>query len=86
MTYDRNGEITTDTHYSGHEQLGSGSVRYPSRIDVQFAANETALKITLDPKTVKLNGEVDRDAFNLSPRPGAKTFKFEPVDAVSQQR
>jgi hypothetical protein len=86
LTFDRNGDVETDTHYSGHQPLGSGSVRYPSRIDVQFAANDTSLKITLDPKTITLNGDVDRDAFNFSPRPGAKTFRFEPVDAVTQQR
>ena len=86
QTFDRKGELEIDTQYSGHQSIGTSGVRYPSRVDVEFAAKDTVLKVTMDPKDITLNGEVDRDAFNFRPRPGAQTYRFEPREAVSQQR
>jgi membrane protein YqaA with SNARE-associated domain/outer membrane lipoprotein-sorting protein len=86
QTYDSNGELETDTRYFGHQSL-EGALRYPSRIEIQFLATNTLIKIQLDPKDAVFNGDVPDEALQFPPHPGAKVFNFEPRTAsVTQQR
>jgi len=88
QTYDDKGELETDTVYSGHQSL-SASLRYPSRIEMQFVATNTLIKINLDPKQAVFNGDVPLEALQFHQHPGAQIFQFEPrstTGAVTQQR
>jgi hypothetical protein len=84
--FDKDGGIETDTVYSGYEAIGGGGITFPSKIEVQFVATDTILKINVDPKDMHLNESVDADAFMLSTHKGAEVITFEPRDLVSQQR
>jgi membrane protein YqaA with SNARE-associated domain len=86
QTFDRDGGISTDTFYSDYQTIGSGKMSYPSKIELQFVEADTSLKISLKPKDIQLNEDVDTDAFKLSTHTGAQVITFEPKDLVSQQR
>ena len=88
QTWNGNGEVETDTKYSAYESLPSG-IRFPAKIDIDFPKTDTVINFALNPKDAVFNGPLPAGAFDLNPHPEAKkTYKFEPVDAVSvtQQR
>jgi len=87
QTFDRNGELETDTQFSEHQAVNSGTIRYPLKIDVQLIATDTRLKLSINPEQIRLNEDVSKDAFELEPHEGSQMFKFEPrASGVSQQR
>jgi hypothetical protein len=89
QTFDRSGEVETDTQYSAFEPVGSAGVRYPGKIDIKFVPTDTDLKISMNPQGIRINRLDSRAAFELEPHEGAKIFKFEPQVAgvgVSSQR
>jgi membrane protein YqaA with SNARE-associated domain len=86
QTFDKDGGVEADVSYSDYKPLRSGSMNYPSKVELQFVESDTTLVIKLDPKNMQLNFDVDSDAFILSTHKDAKVTTFEPKDLVSQQR
>jgi membrane protein YqaA with SNARE-associated domain/outer membrane lipoprotein-sorting protein len=86
QTFDKDGGIEADVFYRDHKPLRSGTMNYPSTVELQFVETETILLIKLDPKNVQLNVDVDPEAFMLSTHKDAQVITFEPKDLVSQQR
>jgi membrane protein YqaA with SNARE-associated domain len=79
QSFNLNGEIETDTRYFGYEQLGS--LRYPSKFEIQLFDTGTILEIELDPKQAEFNTEIPADTFAFDPHPGAKITRFEPRES-----
>jgi outer membrane lipoprotein-sorting protein len=86
QTFDKDGGVETDTFYRNYKTVGSGSMKYPSEVEIQFIESDTILKIKLDPKDLQVNVDVDPDAFIFSKQPGLQIITFQPKDLVSQQR
>ena len=87
QAYTASGDLDTDVRYSGHETLGP-SLRYPSKVEINFFETDTLIEIALDPTQAQFNTDIPDDKFQIAPHPRAKVFKFEPREAgsVSQQR
>ena len=79
------GEVERDIQYANHAPFGSGAVRYPTRITVQFVPTDTLLTIVTDPNTMKLNTAVDPEAFELGTHRNAEICKLEPAPVVATQ-
>jgi membrane protein YqaA with SNARE-associated domain len=83
--YDRNGDVERDTRYSNHTKLGKDSVRYPTRFQIHFVPTDTNLTISTDPKAIRVNTDVDPEAFELGTHKGAEVCRLEPAAAVAGQ-
>jgi len=86
QTFDKDGGVETDAFYRNYKPIGSGSMNYPSEVEVQFVESDTILKIKLDPKDLQVNVDVDPEAFEFSKQPGLRIITFERKDLMSQQR
>jgi outer membrane lipoprotein-sorting protein len=85
QTFVKDGAVETDAFYSAYESVGVGNVKYPSKIELQFVETDTMLRVSLDPKEIRLNVDVDPEVFLLSTHPGAEVITFQP-NLVSQQQ
>jgi len=87
-TFTKDGEEETDARYSDYQDVSSVSLRYPSKVEVRFYNNDTAVKIEFDPKDMNFNekdhetGEarpIDDQRFSFDKHKDAKkTYTFEP--------
>jgi membrane protein YqaA with SNARE-associated domain len=98
VTFTKDGVEDTDTRYLKYEDVPSLSLRYPSKVEVRFLRNDTAVWIDLDPKDMNFNekdhetGEqrpIRQETFSFDRHGDAKkTYTFEPQESgtVTQQR
>jgi membrane protein YqaA with SNARE-associated domain/outer membrane lipoprotein-sorting protein len=88
QTWTRSGLLDTDTKYFNYEPTAAG-IRFPSKVEIQFVATETLIKIDLHPNEAQFNAGLPPETFEFDPHPDAKTiYKFEPaaVENITQQR
>jgi membrane protein YqaA with SNARE-associated domain len=97
VSFTKDGDEETDTRYADYKDVPSLSLRYPSKVEVRFFHNDTAVKIGLEPKDMNFNerdhesGEqrpIDDQRFSFERHTDAKkVYKFEPESGtVTQQR
>jgi outer membrane lipoprotein-sorting protein len=87
QTWKRTGELETDTKYSEYQSVPAG-IRFPGKVQIQFAATDTLIEIGLNPKDAVFNAGIPPDTFKFNNHPDAKIFKFVPADtqSITQQR
>jgi outer membrane lipoprotein-sorting protein len=87
QTWKRTGELETDTKYADYQSVPAG-IRFPAKVEIQFAATDTMIEIGLNPKDAVFNAGIPADAFKFNNHPDAKIYKFEPADtqSITQQR
>jgi membrane protein YqaA with SNARE-associated domain/outer membrane lipoprotein-sorting protein len=87
QTWNGKDELEVDAKYAEFESLQSG-IRYPGKIEIEFAATDTLIQIALDPKDAVFNSALPANTFDFNPHPEAKIYRFEPAgsSSVTQQR